>query len=74
MMFSPQGSIVLKALIHALSLFSSDFFYLLSIPLAELRHQRGHGFLLKVPIQVSLNPVGWSLAEHFLHVGTESVV
>ena len=31
-------------------------------------------FLLKVPIQASLNPVGWSLAEHFSHVGTESVV
>ena len=27
-------------------------------------------FLLEVPIQVSLDPVGWSFAKHFSHVGT----
>ena len=70
MMFNPQGSIVLKALIHTLSLFFR-LFYLISIPLAGLGHQV---FLLIVPIQACLDPVGLSFAERFLHVGTESIV
>ena len=31
-------------------------------------------FLLKVSVQASLDPIGWSFAKHFLHVGTESIV
>ena len=30
-------------------------------------------FLLKVSVQASLDPIGWSFAKHFLHVGTESI-
>ena len=30
--------------------------------------------LLEVPIQASLDPVGWSFAELFSHVGTKSIV
>ena len=31
-------------------------------------------FLLKVSVQASLDPIGWSFAKHFSHVGTESIV
>ena len=71
MMFSPQGSVVLKALIHALSLQTSIFYPFHWVD-SDIRGDMV--FLLKVPIQASLNPAGWSFAEHFLHVGTESIV
>ena len=31
-------------------------------------------FLLKVSVQASQDPIGWSFAKHFAHMGTESIV
>ena len=72
MMFSPQGFIVLKALIHALSFLQTSVLYTLHWLDSDIRGDMV--FLLKVPIQASLNPVGWFVAGYFLHAGTESVV
>ena len=30
--------------------------------------------LLKVSVQASSDPIGWSFVKHFSHVGTESIV
>ena len=62
-MFSPRGS-VLKALIHALSLF---FRLLVFYILYWLDSDIGEVvvFLLKVSVQVSLDPIGWSFVNLF---------
>ena len=72
-MFSPLGSIVLKALIQALSfLQTSSVFYILHWLDSDIGEVVV--FLLKVSVQASLDPIGWSFAKHFSHVGTESIV
>ena len=68
MMFNPQGSIVLKALIQALSLQTSLIFY--SFHWLDSNIRGDVVFLLEVPIQASLDPAGG----HFSHGGTESIV
>ena len=55
-MFSPQGSIVLKALIQALSLQTSLIFYPFHWLDSDIRGDEV--FLLEVPIQASLDPAG----------------
>ena len=54
MMFSPQGSIVLKALIQALSSLQTSVFYTFHWLDSDIRGVMV--FLLKVPIEASLNP------------------
>ena len=71
MMFSPLGSIVLDPSTFFFLQTSSVFYILhwLDLDIGEVVV-----FLLKVPIQASLDPIGWSFAEHFSHMGTESIV
>ena len=72
-MFSPYGSMVLKALIQALSLLqaSSIFntFYWLHFDI-----RGGVVFLLKMSVKSCLDPVGRSSAGYLSHMATKSIV
>ena len=73
-MFSPYGSMVLKALIQALSLF-------FRLPRSST-HSTGCTFdirgsvvpLLKMSVQSCLDPVGRSSAGYLSHMATKSIV
>ena len=65
--FSPYGSMVLKALIQALSLFNT--FYWLHFDI-----RGGVVLLLKMSVKSCLEPVGWSSAGYLSHMATKSIV
>ena len=74
MMFSPYGSMVIKALIQALSLF-------FRLPRSSthstgctLTSKGGMVFLLKMSVQSCLDPVGRPFAGYLSHMATKSIV